>query len=362
MATATFEKAARLTDVAKAAGVSQGTVSNVFNRPELVREEVRERVREVAKKLGYSGPDPKGRLLRGGKVNAIGVATVEPFSFFFKDPFARMLMAGITDAAEANGAGVSLVSAASEDELAWNIRNALVDGFILYCLDRAHDLIVSSQERQLPFVALALGHDDKTISAVGIDNVAGARMVAEHLMALGHRRFGIIGMKFSEENAGPIAPEKALRSTYTASRERVAGYFEALAAQGIDTATVPILETQTGTRTEDPGTVLDALEEIFARPAPPTAILAQSDKIALIALDWLRQRGIRVPQDVSLVGFDGVPESATSIPPLTTVVQPIAEIGRRAVQTILDHDGTIRRHTLDVELVVRGSTAPPRQA
>ena len=87
--------------------------------------------------------------------------------------------------------------------------------------------------------------------------------------------------------------------------------------------------------------------------------MAQSDRIAFIATDWLKARGLAVPDDVSIVGFDGVPESATSSPPLTTVQQPIAEIGRRAVSAILDHGGEIWRERLDVQLVVRGSTAPP---
>jgi DNA-binding LacI/PurR family transcriptional regulator len=352
-----MSKSARLADVAKAAGVSQGTASNVFNRPELVREEVRNRVRGVAMKLGYTGPDPKGRLLRGGKFNAIGVATVEPVSFFFQDPFARLLMTGITEASEATGTGVSLVSAASEEELAWNIRSALVDGFILFCLEGAQDLIKSSRERQLPFVALALGHDDPTISAVGIDNVAGGRAAAQHLVDLGHRRFAVLAMRLSEKDSGRVSMERVKATTYSASRDRVSGYLEALALFGIGADDVPIFETQS-----DLPTVHAALEEIFGAAMPPTALLAQSDKIALVALDWLKQRGLRVPEDVSLVGFDGIPESATSDPALTTIAQPIADIGRRAVQAILDHDGTVRRQTLGTELVVRRSTAPPRQS
>ena len=94
---ATLERTAKLNDVAREAGVSQGTVSNVFNRPEIVSEEVRERVREVAARLGYKGADPKGRLLRAGKVNAIGVAAVEPLEYFFTDPFARLMMTGVTE-------------------------------------------------------------------------------------------------------------------------------------------------------------------------------------------------------------------------------------------------------------------------
>jgi DNA-binding LacI/PurR family transcriptional regulator len=355
MATATIDKIAKLNDVAKAAGVSQGTVSNVFNSPHLVREEVRERVRAVAKQLGYHGADPRGRILRAGKVNAIGVAASDPLAYFFTDPFARVLMTGITEACDAAGAGVSLISAASEEELAWNIRNALVDGLILFCLDGANSLVDLARERQLPFVALSLGLPDKTIPAVGIDNVAAARTAAEHLLELGHRRFAILTMKLNEGTSGPRSVDEVKATVFSATRDRVIGYGEALTAAGIDMADVPIFETQT-----DEATVYAALDELFALPEPPTAILAEADKIALPAVGWLKARGLSVPNDVSIIGFDGVPESETSSPPLTTMVQSIAEIGRQAVKLIVESDGTPRRKAVDVELVVRGSTAPPK--
>ncbi|RCS24496.1 LacI family DNA-binding transcriptional regulator [Phyllobacterium salinisoli] len=354
MAKINFGKAPTLHDLAQAAGVSKGTASNVFNRPEIVREEVRERVLELAKAMGYRGPDPKGRLLSAGKVNAIGVATVLPLSYFFEDPYARVLMSGITEACDASGTGISLVSAANEEELAWNMQNALVDGFILFCLEGADKLIQSSRERQLPFVALDLGSGDETMSAVGIDNLAGARLAAQHLLDLGHRRFAVLGMPFVERgSSGRVGMEQVNTTSFNTSRDRAKGYFQALEAAGIDSAEVPIYETRI-----DRETVYPALEEIFSSPLPPSALLAQSDRIAFIALDWLNKEGISVPDDVSIVGFDGVPESAASIPPLTTIQQPIAEIGRRAVRAILDHAGEVWREKIDVELVVRNSTAP----
>ena len=146
----------RLADIAKAAGVSHGTASNVFARPEIVREEVRERVKAAAEAMGYAGPDPKGRLLRAGKVNAIGVATDEPLSYFFDDPFARVMMASISQACDATGAGISLVSAANNEQLAWNIQSALVDGFIVFCIEGSSRLVELARERKLPFVALDL--------------------------------------------------------------------------------------------------------------------------------------------------------------------------------------------------------------
>lgn len=349
------EKPIRLADIAKAAGVSQGTASNVFSRPHLVREEVRHRVKAKAKEMGYNGPDPKGRLLRAGKVNAIGVVTAEPLSYFFNDPYARVLMSGITEACDAGGAGISLVSAQSGDELVWNINSALVDGFILFCLEGDRRLIDLTRERKLPFIALALGFEDESIPAIGVDNVLGARMMARHLAELGHRRVAILSLPFVDERFGPASMNEVRGAVYSTSSDRIYGYLEGLSEFGIDTADIPIFETQ-----NDTGTIRPGLEYLFGHDSAPTAILAMSDRIAIEALEWLRERGLRVPEDVSVVGFDGVPEAALSRPPLTTIEQPIAEIGRRAVQAILDDGGPAHRQMLDLKLVVRGSTAPPK--
>lgn len=352
--TETTGRNARLSDVAEAAGVSKATASNVFNRPELVRDEVRQRVLEAARAIGYAGPDPKGRMLSAGKVNAIGVATGEPVAYFFEDPYARAMMKGIAEVCDANGIGISLITA-SGDEPAWSIRTALVDGLVLFCLEDADRLIASSRERRLPFVALDFGDGDESVSVVGIDDVAGARLAARHLADLGHRRFAILAMELSSEGRwGPATLADVEAAHYIPSRDRVRGSLEVLGEHGIDAGAVPIHET-----TSDPATVAAALEALFATPEPPTAILAQSDRIAMAALEWFAAHGIAVPGDVSVVGFDGVPEGAFTTPPLTTVRQPITEIGRRAVEIILDPSPGVRRESLPTELVVRASTAPP---
>ncbi|MDQ6434506.1 LacI family DNA-binding transcriptional regulator [Mesorhizobium sp. LHD-90] len=348
-------KPIRLADVAREAGVSHGTASNAFSRPEVVRDEVKERVFAAAQKLGYSGPDPRGRLLRAGKVNAIGVATAEPLAYFFDDPFSRVVMSGISQACDATGAGISLVSAANQEQLAWNIQSAVVDGFIVFCIEGGSRLIELTRERKLPFVALDYGFDDGTIATIGVDDVDGARRAARHLAELGHRRFAVLSLALADVAAGPVTWAQGAAAIYSGTRDRLRGYAEVLAEYGVDLATVPIYETDNDERTTHAG-----LERIFATAEPPTAILAMSDKVALHALDWLRARGMTVPGDVSVVGFDGVPEGEASDPPLTTIIQPMREIGRRAVQTILGFDGAIRRELLDVELAVRGSTAPPR--
>ena len=343
----------KLRDVAKAAGVSQGTASNVFSKPDLVRHEVREHVLQVAKELGYAGPSVTGRLLRQGRVNAVGVAAIEPISYFFEDLWARQLMSHISTICDERGAGVALVSALNDERLSWNIQSALVDGFILLCVEGGEKLVEITRQRQLPYVALAIGAQDSTIPAIGVDNVGGARLAAAHLTELGHRTFAILSTQIAS-GGGPARRSEAevLGSLYSTSRDRAVGYWQALEAGGLGRAPVfDTSETEAGTHS--------MMAEIFADGETPTAILAMSDKIAMHAVDWLFRSGRSVPTDVSVIGFDDVPEAAVATPKLTTVAQPMAEIARRAVEAALGGRQVEGRQVLQTALVVRESTAPP---
>ena len=351
------ENTIKLKDVAKAAGVSQGTASNVFNKPEVVRDEVREHVLAVAKELGYSGPSVTGRLLRQGRVNAVGVAAIEPISYFFEDLWARQLMSEISEICDARGAGVALVSALNDERLAWNIQSALVDGFILLCVEGGEKLVDITRQRQLPYVALAIGAADSTIPAIGVDNVAGARLAAEHLIGLGHRRLAILATSLSEDGMGRKTEAEVSAALYSTTRDRAMGYWQAMDAAGIARHTVPIFETR-----EDEASTHAVMAEMFAAPDQPTAILAMSDKIAMHAVDWLFRNGRTVPGDVSIVGFDGVPEAAVATPKLTTIEQPMAEIARRAVDVALGGRQVEGRQVLQGRLVIRETTAAPRHS
>jgi len=344
-------RASKLSDVAKAAGVSQGTASNAFNRPELVRPEVRARVEAAARSLGYAGPDPKGRLLRAGKVNAIGIVVHERLSVFLNDPGDLLMLTGIAEVLDEKGAGMALISAYPEDETpAWSIKTAVVDGFIVFCLEDGDRLIEETRRRGLPFVAIDLDPGPEA-SAVCIDDKGGARIAAEHLLALGHRRFGILALELiGDGHFGPVDPARRRAARYAATRARFEGYGEALAAAGIDIDTVPIMEVL---HRRDNGAAATA--EIIARDPEVTAILAMSDLLALGALDHAAVAGIPVPDRLSIVGFDDIPAAIAARPPLTTVAQPIREKGRRAAELAFAQ-GRPRHEVLDVALVVRGST------
>jgi DNA-binding LacI/PurR family transcriptional regulator len=342
----------KLADVAKAAGVSQGTASNVFNRPEVVREEVRRHVLETAGLLGYRGPDVKGRLLRAGRVNAIGVAALEPLAYFFDDPWARSLMTAVGAVCDASGTGIALVSASNQQKLAWNVNSALVDGFILVCVEGGERLVELTRRRQLPFVALALASDDSSISTIGVDNLNGGLLAALHLTDLGHRRIAVLAIGDGDRRVGPLTPDDVTRRMKATSRDRALGYWRALEQVGLGRGDVPVY----GTLNDKP-TVDAAMEALFSAPQPPTAILAMSDLAALLAIRWLKARGLSVPADVSVVGFDGVPDGALVQPALTTIAQPFDRIAERAVKAVLGDAALSGNEILDVELVIGGTTA-----
>jgi DNA-binding LacI/PurR family transcriptional regulator len=340
-----------LRDVAAAAGVSHGTASNVFSRPEVVREEVRERVHTAAQSLGYAGPSPKGRLLRSGKTHAIGIAAAEPLEYFFADPWARQLMAEVAKVCDARGAGIALISVANGGHLDWSIQSALVDGFLLRCARR--ELIVEvAQKRGLPFVALSLDTDEPDVPAIDIDDFSGARDAARHLTALGHRQVAVLGIGLGG-TAGRVRREQVLATPFVNVRERARGYWAALAEVGVPEDAVPVYAVQ-----DDGGNIGDVLASVFAEAEPPTALLTMSDRVALQALGWLAGQGLSVPAQVSVVGFDDVQEAALASPALTTVAQPYRRIAERAVEAILDGRMPAGREVLPLALVIRGSTGP----
>jgi DNA-binding LacI/PurR family transcriptional regulator len=345
-------KTIRLKDVAEAAGVSHGTASNVFNRPEVVREEVRERVLAAAKRLGYAGPSPMGRLLRSGKVNAIGIAAAEPLDYFFSNPWARRLLTEVAEVCDARGAGLALVSVAEDQPLGWSIESALVDGFLLRCAGPGL-LVEVAQKRGLPFVALSLDTAEPDVPAIDIDDFGGAYAAARHLVELGHRHIAVLGIGLGD-GPGRVSPDEVRATRFLNVRERARGYWAALAEADMTEDDVPVYATgNDGWNTEA------AMAVLFDDYQPhPTALLAMSDLVALKAMTWLAAHGLRVPQDVSVVGFDGVPEAAVANPPLTTVEQPFRQIAERSVAAILDDDLPQGREVLPLTLVVRESTGP----
>lgn len=335
--------------------MSQGTASNVFNKPDLVRPEVRERVFAAARTLGYRGPDPRGRLLRAGKANAIGVVVSEELAYFFADPYARRFMAGIAEVCDQEGSGLVLISAGRTKGGAESVRMALVDGFIVYSLEDGAHLLEPVRARAMPYVSVDF---DGGGASVRIDDRLAATLLARHLLELGHRRFGILGFAApdaprSEAGITASAVEAALQARFSVKRDRLAGFMDALGEAGIAPEDVTLIDAP-----NVQGVAREASARLLRAAPETTAILAMSDVLALGAVEHARHAGLAVPDDLSVTGFDGLPFSQRALPRLTTIAQPVAEKGRRAARMLFAAaNETVR---LDVELTIGLSTAPPR--
>jgi DNA-binding LacI/PurR family transcriptional regulator len=344
-----------LATVADELGVSRMTVSNAYNRPEKLSPALRERVFDTARRLGYSGPDPVAATLRRGRVGALGLLFDDPLQYAFTDPAAVRFFEGVAAVCEHERVGLALVPSRSEPPAETDLtRTTLVDGFIAYC-DLADDgRLDVIEERGLPMVIVD-GPRRAGADHVGVDDRGAARAAAQHLIDLGHRRFGAIPFPLAPDRyEGAAGAERQAAARYHTSRERLCGYRRALEAAGIDWTTVPVEERfphgRDGGR-RAAGALLDRAER-------PTALLAMSDELAIGALQAAEDRGIAVPRELSVVGFDDTPAAGYASPPLTTISQPHQEKGAAAAQLLLEGAPANRDLIMPTELVVRASSGP----
>lgn len=340
--------AVRLIDVARAANVSRSTASNVFANPARVRPELRELVEEAAKALGYAGPDPKGRILRAGKVNSIGVVAPGQWGVAdtLRNPVFAQFMLGVAQACDEAGANMVILPDTPDNR---GIGSALVDGFIFGRIEQLEQL-ESAHRRRLPFAVVDFdaGPD---VNTVRIDARAGVKAAARHLIALGHRRFGIMSFLRGTGPARLFPPARARDPAMVGivvDQEKFAGFAEALAEAGLSIDDVPVVHAEPWDQ-DAAGMLLDAT-------TGATAIFSMSVLQAIAIVKEAQRRNMNVPGDLSIVGFNDIPEAALCSPPLTTVNSCTTEKGRIAAGIVLSGEHG-RQHILQPQLLVRGSTA-----
>jgi DNA-binding LacI/PurR family transcriptional regulator len=356
------KRRATLKDVAAEVGVSSATVSNAYNRPEQLSEELRVRVMEAARRLGYAGPDPTARGLRRGKVGAIGVLYADRLSYAFADPAAVLFFEGVSRVAEEAGLGLLLVpgsiSGRHDPEA---VKGAAVDGFVVYCMAEDDRMIGVVRERGLPAVFV----DDPPKTSAGelpmvcVDDKGGAFAAAEHLVGLGHRRIAVVTFELAPHPEGGLADiNRQAQTSFRPTRLRLDGYKKALGAAGVSWEDVTVYECPENVPAE--GAV--AARVLLGMDPRPTALLATSDQLAFGIIEAAKDMGLGVPGDVSVVGFDDVPEAAGFNPPLTTVRQDHVEKGLLAGRLLVAGLGGGEPEApkmLPTRLIVRESTAPP---
>jgi len=349
-----------LTSLARALGVSPSTVSNAFNRPDQLSPALRQRILAAAREAGFAGPDPVARSLRRGSAGAIGVLFTESLAYAFTDPAAVVTLGGLAGVVAEDGLGLLLLPTSWNDAADRRaLENALVDGLVVYSMPAADERIARARARGLPLV-VANQPRLPDLPFVGIDDEGAARAAAEHVLALGHRELGVLTFA-----VGPT-PREGLADLgrqegpgYEMTARRLRGFRRAAEAAALDWAAVPVFETAVN----EPEGARRAAHALLARAPRPSALLCASDVLALGARQAARERGLTVPGELSLTGFDDVPEAARVEPGLTTIRQPLAEkgarVGRRLLAAVAGGPRDTRHELLGTELVVRGSTAPP---
>jgi LacI family transcriptional regulator len=332
-------------DVAALAGVSLGTVSNVLNRPDAVRPSTRLRVERAIEELGFVR-NASARHLREGVSRMLAYLVLDISNPFFTD-----VARGLEQVARSEGLGVFLCSsdhdATREDEYLQQLVELRVRGICVTAIDYENPRLRKVPELGVPLVLVDRMPDrwERDWCSVGVDDVAGGALAVTHLLELGHRTIGYIG--------GPTAIAQV--------RERREGAERALAANP-DADELVFVETSGLTVAEG----RRAGERLLGLPAGrrPTGVACANDLLALGLLQHLTQRGVRVPDDISIVGYDDIDFAAAAAVPLTSVSQPRLAIGAAAARLVLAESSGGGEHThehvqFEPELVVRASTSPP---
>jgi len=329
-----------IVEVAERAGVGKSTVSRVLTGHPDVRPETRARIEVAMREMGYR-PNGVARAFVTGRTHMVGLILLN-----LHNPFFALLAQGAEIAARARGYNVLIMDSSDsitqqQDCLAM-LAERRVDGILIVPLHPEHDALDALRRAGMKMVLLNAIDGDDAIPSVSTDNVRGGRLATQHLLGLGHRRIAYVGH----------------RRTMAGSQERLYGY--------------RLAHTE-GTVTLDPALVIEdipgleavrgALHQLLDLPDPPTALFMVNDEFAMAALQALAERGLRVPDDIALVGHDDIPVAAWLTVPLTTVAQPIEEKGRIAANVLIDQ---IEQPTLPVQhvvlqphLVVRQSCGAP---
>jgi LacI family transcriptional regulator len=333
---------ASIKDVAVRAGVSVASVSRVLNDSKPVSPQTRARVLQAVNDLHYS-IDQRARALRRQQSGTLGLVVAE-----VRNPFFTEAIHSIEAVAYEHNYRLLLCNSDEDPERERLHLEALIaqriGGIIVMPVTQSGRSLLSAIHHGIPLVCLDRRVEDLEVDSVLVDNIAGVRQAVAHLVALGHRRIGHIGGR-----------------VITPTLERLTGYRQELAAWGIAEEEV-LVRIGPGVL-EDSG-YREALA-LLDLPNPPTAIFVNNSPLALGTLAAVRDRGLHIPEEISVVGFDDAPWSALLDPPLTLVAQPTDALGRAAASLLVERverrSGTPTRHiVLPPRLVVRASTAPPR--
>ncbi|MGH3642517.1 MAG: LacI family DNA-binding transcriptional regulator [Mycobacterium sp.] len=351
-----------LASVAEALQLSNATVSNAYNRPDKLSAELRAQILAYAATVGYAGPNPVARQLSRGRTDTIGLVFSNELTYAFAHQAAVGFLDGLTSVCEGTEYNLLIIptGATAGDRRVSKISSAAVDGIIVYSPPDGDVRLEAVLHRNEPVVVVEGPKMPKRAAWVGLDDREAGKTVANHLLGLGHRQFGLITFaRGLRPSPGIIAPANVAGGEYRVPRERIVGVVDALStAPGTQ---LTVFECSQGPSSREAGAaattaLLDVRPDI-------TAIICLDDAFALGALDAARQRALNVPEQLSVTGFDDIPEAEWA--GLTTIHQPLKRKGEIAASLVLDaKEHARRRHSVVVlpcELRVRRTTAKVRK-
>jgi len=325
-------------EIAKIAGVSKTTVSRVLNNKPDVDPGTRERIMNLIAEYDYQ-PNAFAKAITLQKSQHIGLLIPHKAGYVFSNPFYTEVMHGVSTEVDQQDYYL-LVCYAHEANYLDIYKQKRVDGFVLLSPGSYHKTIIETLNReQVPFVSTAMISNGDHLTYVDVDNFHGARLVMDHLISLGHKHIAYIG-------------KPSLKS----SQDRLNGYRAALDEYGfaIDENLILISDTSSVESGHD------CTLKLLNQEQTPSAIFLANDVMAIGAIQAIQQTGRRVPEDISVVGFDDIPLARYVTPPLTTVRQPAFEKGVHAARMLieaLESEIAPESLILDVELILRSSTA-----
>jgi DNA-binding LacI/PurR family transcriptional regulator len=323
-------------DIARLAKVSHPTVSRALQNSPLVNAKTAAKIRKIADEAGYrASAVARGLVTRKTRTIGLVVTTVN-------DPFAGEVALGIEQAANDRGYSVFLANSNAEPErerrMVQTFAEQRVDGIVVTSSRVGASYLPMLAELMVPIVLVNDQYPGEFVHSVMIENVEGSRAVMEHLISLGHRHIGYVGD----------------RSGYQSDTERLTSYKEALAKARV--AFDPTLVVHGDGR---PEAAIEAVNGLLALNCPPTAIFCYNDMTALGAMRAIHDRGLRIPEDISVTGFDDLFFASHLQPPLTTVRQPMRRMGEMAIENLLklmSGEDSAPQVRVEAKLIVRGST------
>ena len=321
---------ATIADVAREAGVSTSTASVVFSGKVNVADATREKVLAAAAVLGYTGPDPRAASLRTGRSGIVAVVLGGELRHAFLDPVTTAMMDGLSDALAAISAGILLLRDDPQGDEAPPITEAPVDAVVLIgCSGRTRSALETVRQRGLPVVVIE-GDAGEGIPQVTLDNREASAEMADYVRQLGHTDVATVTLALdAERERGPITPARVAGATVDVTLDRLAGFREIYPdAPGVTAAASLVDEGMIAART----LLTRASGEL--RDDRPTAIVAQSDLLAVGVIRAAEELGLRVPDDLTVVGFDGINADGLGSLRLTTIAQPAVAKGRAAGEQV----------------------------